>query len=280
MTSAYDIVHTPGLKSRGPLPLPGHKLATAHRNAFIAGLHGDFNLSGDDMRFLFMPAAGDTLTSTSLDRDKRTLTWNDDTAANTRHSQLGMGLAQDFEGTVDEGDTSDVDDLSFGDGVVDSPFSVLLLVKADDPTNGTTNLIAKSSSASAQEWEIDLRNTGGEFRMGLYDESASARIEVLSPSSIGTNWTVLVFTYDGTGALPGMAIYVDGLKVAHTTDISGTYIAMENTAGILTIGARFSTKAQFFNGKMALVLVAARQFQPDEIWAATQRVNSFFDLSL
>ena len=109
------------------------------------------------MRALWLPGkSGTTLTDKS--RHARVLTWSEDVSAfDAPPAELGSGYAVTFNGTDEEGDTPDSDDLSFGDGAVDQPFSVVWVGTPDTDTSAQT-LISKPNPATVDQWE--LRSTG------------------------------------------------------------------------------------------------------------------------
>lgn len=233
----------------------------------------------DRIRLLWTPAAGDTTTSTTKDKDARTVTWNESVAA--KLTNLGAGLAQDFDGSADEGTVPDADALTFGDGYNDSPLSVLLLLNPDAIGSGTQSIFSKDNSLGVQEWELDAQSGTGYLRFTVFDPSASANFSKLTTAGLSDDaWQLVGATYDASGAVSGIALYVDGLLAAMTTDGAGTYAAMENSVGQVHIGARFATAAQFFNGQMALAVLVAKQLTADEMWAIKEACNSQFGLSL
>lgn len=234
-----------------------------------------------DCRLLWIPNLTDTTTSVEGSRHGATVTWSESLAAfDTPPARLGAGMAVDFNGTDEEGDTPHVGRLSFGDGMSDQPFSSVVLVKAGNPTGGTQSLFAKADSLSAQEWELDLQSGTGYLRTALFDESASASVQRLTGASIGTGWTLVGHTYDGSGAAPGLHLHQDGVRVDVTTDGSGTYVAMENTTSAFHVASRFTSKTQFFDGGIALLAVTARELTEEDLWGVKDLINSHYGLSL
>jgi hypothetical protein len=198
----------------------------------------------------------------------------------SRLSNLGSGLAQDFDGTNDEGDTPDVDDLSFGNKVTDEPFSLVGLINVDAYGAGNTHIVDKNDSASAEEWDLFLTSDGYP-RITCLDESANTTISRSDATAFGTGaWGLLAATYDGSGAAAGLNIWKNAVRVDDTDNSSGTYYALENTSAKVHIGAERSTKTGFFNGKIALVMVVATQLTADQHWAIKEACNSHFGLSL
>lgn len=233
-----------------------------------------------DVRLLWMPTPSDTTTSTSKDRNERTVTYSesiqsfDDAGA----KRLGNGYYVTFNGTDEEADTPHVAGLSFGDGAVDEPFSILSLVKPD--ANDTSYIIvAKEASASDQEWRF-LITSSGYPQMALRDESSSGEIVREDQTAIGTDWVLAGATYDGSGTHPGIGIWVDAVKTDDASQSSGDYTAMEAGASTVQIAHRFTTPAIFFDGSLAFVLVTAKELTADEQWQIKTLVNEFYNLSL
>ena len=102
-----------------------------------------------DVRALWLPEkTGTTLTDRS--RNARVLTWSEEISAfDASPEELGSGYAVILNGTDEEGDTPDADDLSFGTGVTDNPFSVLALVNPSDATSSV--VLSRSSGKSAED---------------------------------------------------------------------------------------------------------------------------------
>lgn len=242
------------------------------RDEFIAHV---LDICGQTELF-WLPALGDTTTTTTVDRNGRVFTYDATIAA--RIATQGSGISVDFDGTDDEADTPDVAALSFGDGAVDQPFSIIVLCKPD-ANNALMTLLAKSNSATAEEWEAFL-DASGHLNFAVLDESATATLEARYAAAVGTDWVLLGATYDGTAAISGLAVYTNGVSRAVTDDSSGTYVAMENTAALVHLGARYTTKARFFNGRIALVLLVARALSRDNMHEITKAVNAYADLAL
>lgn len=249
----------------------------------ISGARGAFiqNLLEilEDTRLLILPQVTDTTTTTDESRNARVVTWSESLRSFDVPPQAlqGYGTPVQFNGSDEEGDIPDADNLSFGDGAVDLPFSVVALIRADE-NDALMTIIAKENSASAEEWALFL-DASGHPNFKLTDESATATLERRDATAVGTTaYVLLVATYDGTAQQTGIHIYKDGVEVDDTDDSSGTYTAMENTAALVHIGARYTTKEQFFDGRIALLAVCGKQLSIDEVWSLREAVNSWFGL--
>lgn len=242
-------------------------------------VHGLVHLLGD-VRALWLPGkSGTTLTDKS--RYARVLTWSEDVSSfDTKPAELGSGYAIAFNGTDEEGDAPDADELSFGDGAVDQPFSVVALVNPTDATDST--ILSK----------LNVNTGGGEYRffldssdypyIELQDQSADKHIGRSDATALTQgSYTLLVATYDGSGAEPGLRIYKDGARVDGTSNTTAGYVAMENQTIVVGLGFNpAGASSNFFDGKVALVGLTGKELTLDEVWAVKEACNSYFGLSL
>ena len=146
-----------------------------------------------------------------------------------------------FDGSTDYLNVTDADNLSFGNGVTDSPFSISAWVKMTDATR--FRIVNKYDSNLEY-----LFSTGGTDRIAFncYDNSTSARIGrqySTALTSFEGQWIHLVATYNGSSSSSGLKIYLNGSRVDDTDSNSGTYTAMENTTAPLEIGKNLTTYA-------------------------------------
>jgi hypothetical protein len=262
----------------GRLPVEGSVVGDQVRNAFVAKL---LNIGGD-VRLLWLPKSSDTTTTTDASRNARVFTYNESLASfDTLMESLGTGRAVVFNGTDEEADVPDAANLSFGDGAVDKPFSIVALVNLADATSSA--ILTKYDTTSGQrEWIFQIA-TSDRPTFQVYDDSASARIGRQDATALGQNaWHILVATYDGSRASTGLRIYLDGARVDDTDNNTGTYVAMENGTEVVALGywQTTGTKQNFFDGKMAMVMLCAKALSQDEVWAIKEAANGFFDLTL
>lgn len=258
---------------RSRFPRAGSPTGDQKRDEFIATI---LRICGP-VELLWLPALSDTTTTTERSRNARVVTYDATIAA--RIGTLGSGVSVDFDGTDDEADVPDADALSFGDGARDSPLSIIVLCKPD-ANNALMSLLAKASSATVGEEYQFFLDASGHLNFQLQDESADTYLEARYAAAVGTSWTLLGGTYDGTGGIFGLALFTDGLTRAITNDSSGTYVAMENGAALVHLGARYTTKEQFFNGRIALAILCGKALTRDEMWELKNGVNAFCDLAL
>jgi len=145
----------------------------------------------------------------------------------------------ELDGVDDYVNVGDADNLSFGDGSSDSPFSISAWVNID--SNNRFRIVSKYDS----NLEYLFSTTGsGILCMNLYDNSNGSRISRRISSVMATNtWIHLIATYDGSSSSSGIKIYMNGSRADDTTSNSGSYTAMENTTAPFEIGKNLSTVA-------------------------------------
>lgn len=262
----------PGAYNRHKLAIPGTPAGNAARQAFISDLHA---ICGD-IRFLWLPLSTDGLTTASAWRDARV--WTYDATIAARIATLGSLVTVDFDGTDDEADTPDTADTSPGDASVDAPFSLIVLCKPD-VNNAAMTLLAKEASATAEEWNFGL-NASGHLVVTLTDESASATLTGTYATAVGTVRTLLGMSYTGSGVNSGITNYKDGVAQTTAAGGAGTYVAMENTAALMHLGARYATKERFFNGYIDFALCCFGALSADKHFAIKEALNAMGGLSL
>ena len=242
---------------RSGFPRGGSLSGLQKRREFIAD---KLSILGD-AALLFVPIGTDTTSSTGVDRNGRVITWDATIAG--RYSTQGSGLLVDFDGAANDGDTPDVDALSFGDSQYDFPFSVGGLF-VPDVNNALMTLLAKGGAATTEEWELFL-DASGHPNFRLADESATAFLEGRYAVAAGTSVVTIDATYSGSRLVGGISLYTNGVSRTVTNDSSGAYVAMENSTGLMHVGARFATKEQFFNGRIGYAYVTPRMLTAAEI---------------
>lgn len=157
-----------------------------------------------------------------------------------------------FDGTNDYISIADSPDLSFGDSVNDSPFSISCRVKLNTGF-ANTGLAGKINSTHI-EYAINIIQATKKPFFKIYDGSIGTGRGWIFDTVLSEDVLYhLVFTYDGrggTGAANGMKCYLDGVELtAKTASNNGTYVAMHNQSAPLVIGG-FSDYSQFFDGKV------------------------------
>lgn len=162
---------------------------------------------------------------------------------------------------------TDHNNYSFGDGSVDSPFSVGAWIR---PNAIATNVIAAKydSAGNLEEWRFFI-DSNGKLSLELHDASASATEIAVSDSALTVGqWVFVVASYDGGETAPVVNLYVNGtLSNDGATTESGSYVAMENTAAPLTVGCCGVTALPVaeFHGRIAMPFLAGKALSAAEV---------------
>jgi len=156
-------------------------------------------------------------------------------------------LSTRFDGIDDFVDCGDADNLSFGNGSTDSPFSISAWVKMTDVTNSS---ILSKTNISPSHYEYSAHFNLEQIYFGVYSQDSNANYLFVNYATNLTSyegsWIHLAFTYDGNSNINGLKIYLNGQRVDDTQFTSGTYVSMNNTIAPLKIGRSFNNR--FLNG--------------------------------
>ena len=153
--------------------------------------------------------------------------------------------AFEFDGSDDYIDFGDSDNLSFGNGTTDSPFSISAWIK---PVDNARFRIAFKWSTTLREYYFQIAG-GGALQVSI-NSSLNVYIGRNGQTTISENvWSHVVMTYDGSGNKNNINIYLNGVLDNDSAISSGTYTAMSNTSQPFEIG-RYSG-GSYANGQIA-----------------------------
>lgn len=161
----------------------------------------------------------------------------------------------------------DHDNYSFGDSLIDSPFSVGAWIL---PNVVVSNVImAKYDSAGTKrEWRFWI-DAASKLDLELYDESVTAtEIAASTAALVAGRQHFVVASYDGTETAPVVNLYVDGaLANDGTTTETNAYVAMENSTAPLTIGCGgvSALPTTEFHGRIALPFLTGKALTAAEV---------------
>jgi len=169
-----------------------------------------------------------------------------------------------FDGTDDYIDCGDNNNLSFGDGSTDSPFSISAWIKMDS-TSGFR--IFNKSLGATSEYQFGTGG-GGTLQLYLFDNTSNFkyRARVYTTVLNTGQWYHVAATYSGVGgtnAQDGIKIYVDGVRVDDSSVSGGAYVAMGNTTAPAYIGKLDSSYA---NGSIDEVSVFNSVVDIADLW--------------
>ena len=157
-----------------------------------------------------------------------------------RQESIFNRFSFEFDGTDDYISIDDVNNLSFGNGTTDSPFSISAWIKIGQTT--AQGIVTKYGSNSSTR-EYLFYTTGGKLRLLFIDASNGANNFATGTTNLSIDtWYHVACTYDGRGgstAYNGMTLYINGVAESVTT-IGGSYTAMSNTTQVVQIG-KYST---------------------------------------
>jgi len=165
-----------------------------------------------------------------------------------------------IDGVDDYVSCGDADNLSFGDGSSDSPFSISAWIKPD--VTSRFRLIFKYGS-TLKEYFMQIAG-GGKLQVNLKDSINNASIGRNGNTTIPTSsWSHVVMTYNGSGAATRINVYFNGSLDNSTTIVSGSYTAMSNTSEPLEIG-RF-TSGSYADGHIDEVAIFNTELSASDI---------------
>lgn len=245
------------------------------RARFIASLRSVMG----DARLLWLPKAGDGLATVSEGDARRVVTHA--ATPQGRLSARGRGLALSFNGTTDRATVPDADALSFGTGTADSAFSVVAVANVTDTAAARALVCKWNDSSVKREWIFYVLTTDL-LQFQIRDESAAVSpVRVSDAAIIQGSWGVFGVTYSGAGgatAADGVTLYENGAVKASTATNQATYVAMENTAGDLEIGAFAAGTLGPFSGSLALVAVCAKALTASDHAAVSATSRAYFGI--
>ena len=153
---------------------------------------------------------------------------------------------------------TDHTDFSFGDGTDDSPFSLAAWVFYT--SDGAAQQIISKYETGKTEWFLEVDSTD-KPRFRIFDTSAGAAQYLVADDAIADGWHYIIATYDGRGgsnAADGMKIYVDWVLISTSAFTEAAYVAMEELAEDVIIGAYKNTSRKWV-GKVDNVAVFSKE---------------------
>ncbi|GAG90592.1 unnamed protein product, partial [marine sediment metagenome] len=144
---------------------------------------------------------------------------------------------------------------------------------------GRNGPLAKSI-VDKSEWLLRLEATE-KLRLMLQDESVDKTAYRESITALSAGYHIVHATYNGVGgskAANGIKLYVDGAEVASRAINDDDYVAMENLAAKVTIGARYAAGvlSQYFKNKMDNVVIFNKELTAAEVAATYTKPDTNF----
>jgi hypothetical protein len=164
---------------------------------------------------------------------------------------------------------TDLNRYSFGDGTVDSAFSVGAWIRQSNDSAVNNVIMGKYDSAgNLEEWRFFI-NTSRLLSLELHDASASATEIAVSDTALTVGlWKMVTATYDGGQAAPVVRLYVNSASVNDgSTTESESYVAMENTSAPLTVGCSgvTATPVAEFHGRISMPFICGKELTAAEV---------------
>jgi hypothetical protein len=214
----------------------------------------------------------------TVDDDTSSGSHVDSTGANTATQndndettgQIGQG--QYLDGTDDFIVIADDDSLSFGDGTTDNAFSMSAWINRDN--TGDRGVIMSKDNFSNVEYEFWVGGSD-KLNFNLHDSGGNI-LSVRTTGVLGADWTHVSATYDGSGSVGGLRLYINGLEVAVSDTSSGVYSAMSNTSHNLNIGEGGYADNYDFEGIIDEARVSGTERTADWIKASYLSQNGTF----
>ncbi|MCX6745211.1 MAG: LamG domain-containing protein [Candidatus Parcubacteria bacterium] len=162
------------------------------------------------------------------------------------------------------GQIDDTDDLSFGIGTADIPFTISAWIQPADATNFI--IAGKGIYNTNAEYKFYI-DENDKISFQLFDESVDnsyigRMFNAETLTGYEGTWVQLVATYNGNGSSDGIKIYFNGLPVDDAERENGSYVAMENLAADLHIGRYDTTYAK---GRIDDFMIYRRALSADEV---------------
>ena len=216
----------------------------------LLGVTGTILPIGDP---LHAPAA---TTFKTIGAEQVTFTYSKDpTTWDDLQSVQGLIPVLTFDGVDEEADTPDAAYWSRDDAAGANGFSIGIWANVTN-VGVARCFMAKfdESGAEQREWVFFI-NSNDTMRLFLFDESANVDVYRNTDSAITMNsMRFFVATYDGAGgatAANGIKLYEDGAVIASSATNDGSYVGMEDLAGVVSLGRNIGGTERFFPGSMA-----------------------------
>lgn len=165
-----------------------------------------------------------------------------------------------FDGATSYGTVATDPAFNFGNGTVDSPFSLSATIKVNT-ISGTTSegIVSKYRNTGSlnAEWALAFKPATGTIFFNCNDNNTSNTISNHSTTvfNAGQEYDV-VATYDGSGLASGINLYIDGVLDTGTDGGVGSYTAMHVTTSPVEIGVALRDSGTFigwFDGEISNV---------------------------
>jgi hypothetical protein len=169
--------------------------------------------------------------------------------------------------------------LSFGDGTTDQPFSFRFSYYRNGSASSTGTWFLNKRENTSNKQEFQFYEYQGDLRFELYSGSNSSngiKIHIDTPFPSVGQWYHLTCTYDGSGLTSGLKMYLDDNLLNTIETTTGTYTAMSNTGSEMMIGRAGwnAVTNTYINGHIDELAFFNKELTIDEVIANNATVNS------
>ncbi len=165
---------------------------------------------------------------------------------------------------------NDVNQLSFGNGVTDSAFSISLIARWDSVTAGI--LFSKAQASAPREYYLLYNSVVNELRFRVFSGGTSTiykSVNFAFTPIVGQDY-IITCVYDGVN----VKLWVYSNSVG-TLSSAGTYVAMSNTSAKVMIGAYNDiAPMDVWSGKIDEVTVWNKALSIKEILAINRKYRA------
>ncbi len=175
--------------------------------------------------------------------------------------------ALNFDGSNDYVTEPDSDSLSFGNGTSDRAFTISAWIKMTSATQ--FRIFTKGGFTSTREYGFATDSSNNLF-VQLFTNNNAATIQATTNSALTSdagNWIHVTATYDGSSTAGGLKLYKNGILLATTNSMTGSYTAMTNQTTGAFIGNWFGDSAttSMANGSIDEVKVYGQALTADQV---------------
>jgi hypothetical protein len=143
-------------------------------------------------------------------------------------------------------------------------FSVFAWVYLTD-TSGAREVIGKINPTGQRGWEMRVDNSNLSLFIANVWGTNAIGVQHTGTSISANTWYQIGFTYDGSSSASGVKLYINGVAVVVDTILRDILTATIVSTASLFIGARFSTFAAQFAGRIDETGVWSRVLPDGEI---------------
>ena len=139
--------------------------------------------------------------------------------------------------------------LTFGDGITDDPLSITGWIIANN--FGIQYILNKRETIGTIVSEYAVLIDGDDKLLFVLWSSPTDSISVKTQLGITyLTWLNIAVTYDGSGTVGGMKIYINGVEQLTTPTTRGTYTAMQQTGAAVFVAKAGWANSFYYKGRL------------------------------